>query len=197
MACSSLNMVTLGRSPISPRQFQEIASVGAGHVGDTADLPLAPQQAVVVELRDAVEVDGVDGTTPPLRRLESAATTTSPLGANVMARSSGTGGRSVRRRPSRRRDSASCGAMRRASRRRLRSSRTGARDREMRRGAETEEAHAIAGLDARDAQAAEADDPAHSRGAACEIVEAGGQRESRNRRAPPRIRHSRRRRCSR
>src|ERR1035438_536654 len=42
-------------------QLQEVASVSAGHVGDAADLALAPQQTVVIELRHAIEVDRVDG----------------------------------------------------------------------------------------------------------------------------------------
>ena len=40
---------------------EEVAGVVAGHVGDAADLALAPEELVVVELRHAVEVDGVDG----------------------------------------------------------------------------------------------------------------------------------------
>src|SRR5271157_2118518 len=43
------------------RKLQEIAGVRAGHVGDTANLALAPEQAVVIELRNAIEVNGVDG----------------------------------------------------------------------------------------------------------------------------------------
>src|ERR1700728_2671635 len=38
-----------------------VAGVLAGHVGYAADLALAPEKAVVVEGRDLVEVDGVDG----------------------------------------------------------------------------------------------------------------------------------------
>src|SRR5271169_2154966 len=41
--------------------LEEVAGIGAGHVGDAADLPLAPQQAVVIEFGDAIEVNGVDG----------------------------------------------------------------------------------------------------------------------------------------
>ncbi len=40
---------------------EEVAGVLAGHVGYAADLAFAPEEAVVVELGDAVEVDGVDG----------------------------------------------------------------------------------------------------------------------------------------
>ena len=50
----------LGPEPDLARQLKEIAGVGAGHVGDTADLPLTPQQAVVIEFGDAIQMDGVD-----------------------------------------------------------------------------------------------------------------------------------------
>jgi hypothetical protein len=40
---------------------QEVAGVGTGHVGDAADLALTPEELVVVEFGDTVEVDGVDG----------------------------------------------------------------------------------------------------------------------------------------
>src|ERR1039457_1226999 len=40
--------------------LQEVARVCSRHVGHTANLALAPQQAVVVEFRDAVAVDRID-----------------------------------------------------------------------------------------------------------------------------------------
>ena len=40
---------------------QEVVCVGAGHIRDAANLALAPQQAVVIEFGDAVQVNRVDG----------------------------------------------------------------------------------------------------------------------------------------
>src|SRR6059058_5703133 len=40
---------------------QEIARVGTGHVGNAADLPLAPKQPIVIKLRYTVQMDGVNG----------------------------------------------------------------------------------------------------------------------------------------
>src|SRR5258708_4957623 len=45
--------------------LEKIAPVGARHSGPAADLALAPQQPVVVELWDAVEMNGVDGNDAP------------------------------------------------------------------------------------------------------------------------------------
>src|ERR1700679_2289937 len=42
-------------------ELEVVAGVGAGHVGDAADLALAPEEGVVVEGGHLVEVDGVDG----------------------------------------------------------------------------------------------------------------------------------------
>ncbi len=42
-------------------ELEEVACVLAGHVGDAADLALAPEERVVVECGHLVEVDGVDG----------------------------------------------------------------------------------------------------------------------------------------
>src|SRR5690242_12215624 len=41
--------------------LEEVVGVGARHVGDGADLALAPEERVVVEGGDLIEVDGVDG----------------------------------------------------------------------------------------------------------------------------------------
>src|SRR5258708_3158622 len=41
--------------------LEKIARVGARHISYAADLPLAPQQPVVIEFWDAVEMNGVDG----------------------------------------------------------------------------------------------------------------------------------------
>ncbi len=41
-------------------QFEKVASVAAGHVGHTAQLALAPEQTVVIELRDAIKMNRVD-----------------------------------------------------------------------------------------------------------------------------------------
>lgn len=41
--------------------LQEITSVVACHIGDTAKLALSPQKTVIVELGNAIEVDGIDG----------------------------------------------------------------------------------------------------------------------------------------
>src|SRR5579864_1167531 len=44
--------------------IEEVAGVGASHVGHTAQLPLAPEQLVVIKLRNAIQVDGVDRNHP-------------------------------------------------------------------------------------------------------------------------------------
>src|ERR1039458_4812230 len=41
--------------------LEKISSVSTRHVRDTAKLALAPQQAIVIKLRNAVQVNGVDG----------------------------------------------------------------------------------------------------------------------------------------
>src|SRR5215469_14840182 len=41
-------------------QLEEIASVGSGHIGDAAQLSLSPEQPVIIKLRHAIEVNGVD-----------------------------------------------------------------------------------------------------------------------------------------
>src|ERR1041385_4131621 len=46
------------------RQRDEIAGVLPRHIGDTAELALAPEQRIVIELRDAVEVNRVDRDDP-------------------------------------------------------------------------------------------------------------------------------------
>ena len=43
------------------RDLEEVAGVVAGHVGDAANLTLAPEKLVVVEGVHLVEMDGVDG----------------------------------------------------------------------------------------------------------------------------------------
>ena len=42
------------------RNFQEIAGVGAGHIGDAAYHALAPQEFVVIELGHVIQMNGVD-----------------------------------------------------------------------------------------------------------------------------------------
>src|SRR5271154_304533 len=42
-------------------ELEEVAGVGASHVGDAANLAFAPEELVVVEGWHLVEVDGVDG----------------------------------------------------------------------------------------------------------------------------------------
>jgi hypothetical protein len=41
--------------------FEKIAGIGSSHVGNAAYLALAPQETVIVEFRNPVEMDGVDG----------------------------------------------------------------------------------------------------------------------------------------
>src|SRR5258708_7025096 len=41
--------------------LEKIARVGARHIGDTADLTLTPEKPVVIEFRNAVEMNGVNG----------------------------------------------------------------------------------------------------------------------------------------
>src|SRR5208337_65370 len=43
------------------RDLEKISSVSTRHVGDTPQLALAPQQAIVVKLRNPVQVNSVDG----------------------------------------------------------------------------------------------------------------------------------------
>src|SRR5215831_12877206 len=47
--------------PDLARDLQKLPRVGPGHVGDAPDLTLPPQQAIVVELGHAVEMNGIDG----------------------------------------------------------------------------------------------------------------------------------------
>ena len=42
-------------------QFQKIAGIGARHVRDAPNLPLAPQQLVIIELRYAIKMNRIDG----------------------------------------------------------------------------------------------------------------------------------------
>src|SRR5271170_7860330 len=51
----------LGLQTNLARNLEKISSVGPSHVCDTPKLALAPQQAVVVELWNPVQVNGVDG----------------------------------------------------------------------------------------------------------------------------------------
>jgi hypothetical protein len=74
--------------------LEEIPGIGASYIGHAAKLALSPQQAVVVKLENKIQVNLI-ATTSPFRRLPRAATTTSPLGTKVTARSKSTGGLSV------------------------------------------------------------------------------------------------------
>src|SRR6267378_3494686 len=42
-------------------KLKKITGIGARHVRDTAQLALAPEKAIIVEFRNAVEMDRVDG----------------------------------------------------------------------------------------------------------------------------------------
>src|SRR5215469_10238774 len=44
----------------SCRECQEVTGVRAGHIGNASNLALPPKQRVVIKLRDAVEMDGID-----------------------------------------------------------------------------------------------------------------------------------------
>ena len=72
-------------------ELQELGGIPPRDIRDAADAALPPEQ-VVGELRDAIEVDRVDRDRPTAVEARSAATTTSPDGANVIAASSGSGG---------------------------------------------------------------------------------------------------------
>ena len=72
--------------------LQKISPVLSGHIGHTTDLPLAPKQGIVVKTRHLIEMNGLDCHDATLRRLATALTAKFPLGANVIARSSSTGG---------------------------------------------------------------------------------------------------------
>src|SRR5690348_2876265 len=61
LARSSENTVALGFKVDLGCNLQKITGISASHVGYTAHLPLAPQQVVVIKLRNAVEVNCVDG----------------------------------------------------------------------------------------------------------------------------------------
>src|SRR6202790_4300001 len=54
--------------PYLTGDLQENAGIGAGHVGYTADLPLAPQQAIVIKLWHSVQMNGVDCDNPALAK---------------------------------------------------------------------------------------------------------------------------------
>jgi hypothetical protein len=41
--------------------LKKIASVGACHIRDAADLPFSPKETIIVELRDSVQMNSVDG----------------------------------------------------------------------------------------------------------------------------------------
>ena len=78
--------VDLSRDP------KKIPGIGASHIGHAPELAFSPKEAVVVKAGILVRWIALIATTPPFRRLLRAATTTSPLGAKVTARSSSTGG---------------------------------------------------------------------------------------------------------
>jgi len=59
-ARSSGNDVETGLRSISAAERKKVAGIGTRHVRDAANLAFAPQQRVVVEARNAVEVDRVD-----------------------------------------------------------------------------------------------------------------------------------------
>jgi hypothetical protein len=42
------------------RQIRKIPHMGARHIGNATNLPFSPRQPVIIELRNAVEMDGVD-----------------------------------------------------------------------------------------------------------------------------------------
>ena len=73
------------------RQRQEFARIGAGQVGDRAQHALLPQN-VVREAGMSLMWMPPHTTTPPLRTARSAAGTSAPTGAKMIAASSACGG---------------------------------------------------------------------------------------------------------
>jgi hypothetical protein len=71
----------------------------AGHIGDAPYLPLAPQELVVVEGRHLVEMNGVDRHHSTLPKTGKRIDDDLAAGANVIALSNATGGRSSSRQP--------------------------------------------------------------------------------------------------
>ncbi len=116
-------------------------------------------------------------TMPPLRRLERAATTTAPLGAKVMARSSWTGGLSFSLPTQVAPRAAARAAVGFAAGADVDFAVPGLEDGDGEAGgaAEAEEADAFAGLDAGDAEAAEADDARAEERGDVDVVETGGE----------------------
>ena len=141
-------------------ELEEVAGVLAGHVGDAANLALAPEEGVVVEGGHLVEVDGVDGDDAAFAQAGKRVDDDSARGGEgdgaverdgrasvFVADPGGAGG-------------AGGGAVRFAAGDDVDLAIPGLQDGDGERGgaAEAEEADAVAGLDLGDAQAAEADD---------------------------------------
>lgn len=159
---------------------QKIASIGAGHVGDATNLAFAPQQAVIVELRHAIKMDGIDGDHA------SFAKTSEGGDHNVSCRSEGNGAiecdwrlLGFRSNPGRAEGVGklamrfSAGGNVDIAFPRLQDS-----NGKVGRCAEAKQSHALALLYARNAEAAKADDAGTKQRRGVEIVERGRQRKN-------------------
>jgi hypothetical protein len=149
------------------------------HIGDAANLPLAPKQAVVIKFGDTVQVDGVDG--------NHAALSQAGQGRDYdIAAGSKRDGAIERYRRLFRLAPHPLGSQR-GGQLAMRGTPRGDVDRafpcvqdgdgQMRGGAEAEQSHALAGLHARHPKAAIADNARAQQRSGMQIVERGGQRE--------------------
>ena len=71
--------------------LEKISRMLPSHIGHAADLSFSPEHLVAVEAGIWSRWIALTATTPPLRKLESALSITTPLGAKVTARSSSMG----------------------------------------------------------------------------------------------------------
>jgi hypothetical protein len=161
-------------------EVQKVTGVAASHIGDAAKLAFAPQQAVVVELRHAIEMDGIDGYHSSFAQAcqggnddisrRGKCDGTIKFNGRLFGLGSNPGGAkgfgelamgfSASRDVNFAFPSLQYG------------------DHEVSGGAETKESDAFASLDSCDAQAAEADDAGTEQRSSVEIVEGAGQGEN-------------------
>ena len=153
--------------------LQKIASILARHIGHTPDLPLPPEQLVVVEFGKTVQVNGVDRHHAPFPQ-------TGERGDhNVSARRKGDGAIELDRRtlpfiahPNRSQRAGQL-AMRFAAGGNIHLAVPGEqdRDRQVGGGAEAEQTHMLAGLNSGNAETAKADDARTEQRRGMQIVE--------------------------
>src|SRR5271157_2503796 len=161
-------------------QREKVAGVGAGHVGHAAQLAFAPQQAVVIELRHAVQVNCVDGDHTALSQAAQRGD------HDVSARGECDGAVEFQRRllgltshPGRAQHRRQL-AVRLPARRNIHVTlpRPQDRDRQMRGCTEPKQSDALAEFDSRHTQAAEANDSGTEKRGGVQIVKRCGQRKN-------------------